>query len=69
MLINNRITMAEVLETEDFRDAEIIAGSNGLNKEVSWIHVLETWDDSNKWIDGCELILCSAVGVKDPQEL
>ena len=69
MLINNRITMAEVLETEDFRDAQLIAGHGGLNKELSWVHILETWDDSNRWIDGSELILCSGVGVKDGREL
>lgn len=69
MLINNRITIADVLDTEDFRDAELIAGDSGLDKEISWVHVLETWDDSNKWVDGSELILCSAVGVKDGTEL
>lgn len=69
MLINHRITMGEVLDTEDFRDAELVAGGAGLTNELSWVHILETWDDSNKWIDGNELILCSAVGVKKGEQL
>lgn len=69
MLVNNRITMAEVLDTVNFRDAELVAGAEGLAREVSWVHVLETWDDANMWVDGEELILCSAVGCKDPKDL
>lgn len=69
MLINNRITMGEVLDTVDFRDAELVAGAEGLAREVAWVHVLETWDDANLWIDGEELILCSAVGVKNSRDL
>ena len=61
--------MGEVLDTEDFRDAELVAGGAGLTNELSWVHILETWDDSNKWIDGNELILCSAVGVKKGEQL
>lgn len=69
MLINNRITMAEVLDTVNFRDAELVAGADGVAREVSWVHVLETWDDANSWIDGEELILCSAVGCKRGEDL
>lgn len=69
MLIYNPITMSEVLKMEVFRDAKLVAGEEGLNKEVSWIHPLEIWDDPKKWIDGGELIFCCALGVNDEETL
>lgn len=69
MLINHRITMKDVLETADFHDAKLLAGEAGLSNEINWVHILETWNDSNKWVDGGELILCSAVGASKGEEL
>ena len=69
MLIYNAITMSEVLAMKEFSDAILLAGKNGLNNEVSWMHPLEIWDDPNEWIDGGELIFCCALGVGEPEDL
>lgn len=69
MFVEKEVTIADILNSEDFHDATLVAGSNGQNNTVSWVHVLETWDDANEWIDGGELILCSGVGVDDPKKL
>ena len=65
MLIYKPVTIAQVMETDSFKDATLIAGKNGLNNEVSWIHPLDIWDSAQTWIDGGELIYC-CTWIDDP---
>ena len=69
MFIEKKLTMADILKSADFQDAKLVAGKDGLSNEVTWVHVLEIWEDGDLWIDGGELILCGAVGVTDPKLL
>lgn len=69
MFIYNSISIAELLTMKEFEDAELIAGEDGVQNEINWIHPMEIWDDPQKWLDGGELIFCSAMGVNDADEL
>lgn len=63
-----RLTVQEILENRNFRDAEVIAGKEGLQRTVKWIHIMEV-TGIEELLDGGELILSTGVGWKESEEL
>jgi PucR family transcriptional regulator, purine catabolism regulatory protein len=57
------LRLAEVLELPVFRRAlaEVIAGADGLDRELRWAHVIEMADPSNL-LKGGELVLTTGIG-------
>ena len=57
------LRLAEVLELPIFRRAlpEVIAGAEGLDRELRWAHVIEMADPSNL-LKGGELVLTTGIG-------
>ncbi|WP_042347042.1 PucR family transcriptional regulator [Bacillus massiliigorillae] len=58
---NFKLTVQAILERNEFKNAEVIAGEKGLNRTVNWIHVIEITDVKHL-LNGHELILSTGVG-------
>lgn len=56
-------TVAEAIQTPVFREAQVIAGRNGLAKPIRWVHILET-RDFDTLIHGGEMILTTGMGMQ-----
>jgi len=61
-MIEIKFTVRDVLSRESFKTAKIVAGCEGLNRQVKWSHVLET-KEFDSLINGGELILTTGVGL------
>ncbi len=60
-------TLRELLRRPAFRDAEVLAGRQGLDAPVRWVHVGEIPDIAS-YLRGQELVLSTGVGLHRPQE-
>jgi PucR family transcriptional regulator, purine catabolism regulatory protein len=58
-----KLTVRDVLARETFKCARLIAGVEGLDRQVKWSHILET-KDFESLINGGELILTTGVGLQ-----
>lgn len=56
------MTIADVLNTDDFKDAQLLAGEAGINRIVTWVHILEIRQYVQESVNGGELILSTGVG-------
>ncbi|WML31647.1 PucR family transcriptional regulator [Neobacillus sp. OS1-32] len=65
---DGRLTVKEILENRNFRDAEVIAGKEGLERTVKWIHIMEV-AGIEELLNGNELILSTGVGWKESKQL
>ncbi|PIC64647.1 PucR family transcriptional regulator [Sporosarcina sp. P13] len=54
------LTVQDVLARETFTHAKVIAGGNGLDRQVKWSHVLEVSDFSSL-VNGGEIILTTGI--------
>ncbi|ARJ39671.1 sugar diacid utilization regulator SdaR [Sporosarcina ureae] len=54
------LTVKDVLAREPFKHAKVIAGSNGLDRQVRWSHVLEVSEFSSL-VNGGEIILTTGI--------
>ncbi len=61
-------TVADILNLTYFRDSDVLAGKNGLNRTIKWVHILEV-TEIGQLLNGHELILTTGVGWKENQEL
>ena len=61
------LTVNEALETPYFRPAKLIAGHSGLDKKVSWAHILEL-TECRGYVNGDELILTTGAGWKNEKD-
>ncbi|MHC8514681.1 PucR family transcriptional regulator [Sporosarcina sp. ITBMC105] len=59
----HQITVGTILKRPLFKDAKVVAGKNGLHRQVKWAHVLEV-RDFESLINGGELILTTGVGLQ-----
>lgn len=57
------IQVKDVLSRDLFQHAVVVAGKNGLHREIKWTHILES-GDMESFINGGELILTTGSGVK-----
>lgn len=61
------ISVKEVLQRKYFACAKVVAGENGLDRTIKWIHILEV-DDVKHFIQGKELILTTGVVLKNNEQ-
>jgi purine catabolism regulator len=54
------LTVREALQRPLFRGARLVAGSEGLDKQIRWVHILEI-SDFEKLIHGDEMILTTGI--------
>ncbi|HZG72760.1 MAG TPA: PucR family transcriptional regulator ligand-binding domain-containing protein [Chondromyces sp.] len=62
------LTVKDVLHRRHFEQAEVIAGKNGLNKIVKWVHVVEVIK-IGRLLKGHELILSTGVSFTHDKDL
>lgn len=60
---NLKLTIREVLKRKSFAGARLIAGEEGINRQVKWSHILEV-KELDTLINGGELILTTGVGLQ-----
>jgi len=60
------ITVQEMLEAKTFRQAELVAGRNGLSRSVKWVHILDSPIYTS--LTGHEFILSTGRMFSDPAE-
>jgi len=61
------LLVRDVLKRKHFKSAKLIAGQQGLNRQVLWTHILEI-KDFDTLINGGELILTTGVGLQLERE-
>ena len=52
-------TVAEILELDTFKSARVVAGHQGVQKSVVWVHNVGVVDAA-EWLNGGELVLVTA---------
>lgn len=57
-----KLTVQDIIKRDSFKSAKIVAGFDGLNRQVKWSHILET-RDFESLINGGELILTTGTGI------
>ncbi|MBB6285291.1 PucR family transcriptional regulator [Geobacillus subterraneus] len=62
------LTVSDILKRKHFEHAKVVAGHNGLNRPVKWVHVVEVVN-IHHLLNGKELILSTGVGWKENKEL
>lgn len=62
------LIVSDILSRKHFEQAIVIAGEEGLNRIVKWVHVVEVTNIRNL-LNGNELILSTGVAWKDNEEL
>ncbi|MBI5666785.1 MAG: PucR family transcriptional regulator ligand-binding domain-containing protein [Chloroflexi bacterium] len=50
------LTVADALRLEQFAEARVVAGRDGLHKRVAWVHIA-SGPDAPHWLNGGELVL------------
>lgn len=56
------VTVKDVLSRKIFEHARLLAGEDGLHRDIKWTHILET-EDFDSLINGGELILTTGSGI------
>lgn len=68
--MSRKITVGELLEMKYLRDiSRVAAGKKGLDKPVSWVHILEMRDIVTECVDGGELILTTGIGFSEDKKI
>ncbi|WP_209124097.1 PucR family transcriptional regulator [Alkalihalobacillus sp. BA299] len=62
------LTINEILSRKHFENTEVIAGKDGLTRNVKWVHVVEVIN-IKKLLNGHELILTTGLGWKENKAL
>ncbi len=62
-----KLTVADVLRLPQFRHSTLLAGREGLNEPVSWVHVLEHVY-TKEFVDGNELVLTTGARWKNDHD-
>ncbi|HEV2280870.1 MAG TPA: PucR family transcriptional regulator ligand-binding domain-containing protein [bacterium] len=55
------LTVKEALELDVLRDVKIVAGSEGLDRQIRWCHIIDN-PEIVRWIQGGELLLTTGYG-------
>lgn len=58
-----KLTVQDVLARDSFKTAKVIAGADGLHKQVKWSHILEV-QEFESLINGGELIFTTGAGLQ-----
>ncbi|MBM4235868.1 MAG: hypothetical protein FJ152_05285 [Firmicutes bacterium] len=62
-----QLSIKDILKMPYFKNAVIVAGKNGLDKSVNWVHVLEQTQIAD-FVNGKELILTTGAGWKNDND-
>ncbi|MBA2876080.1 PucR family transcriptional regulator [Thermaerobacillus caldiproteolyticus] len=65
---NFQFTVSDILKRRHFEHVQVVAGYEGLNRTVKWVHIVEV-TKINKLLNGKELILSTGVGWKENESL
>lgn len=60
-----KITVKEILTSPHFQNAKLVAGDGGLDRVVTWVHILEVTQHVGRSVNGHELILTTGVGFRN----
>lgn len=63
-----KLTIGDILKRQYFKEARVVAGNNGLNRIIKWVHIMEV-TEIGQLLNGNELILSTGVGWKEDQNL
>jgi PucR family transcriptional regulator, purine catabolism regulatory protein len=66
MKSNYYFSVEDILSRKHFEHSKVIAGQNGMNRQVKWVHVVEVPTIRNL-LNGCELILTTGLALKEEQ--
>jgi PucR family transcriptional regulator, purine catabolism regulatory protein len=66
--LRSYITVRDILQRKHFENVEIMAGEEGLNRLVKWVHVVDVTNIRNL-LNGGELILSTGVAWKEKKEV
>jgi PucR family transcriptional regulator, purine catabolism regulatory protein len=61
---NKKLQIKDILELEVFAECKVVAGVNGLSKEIQYVTVAEVPDSAN-WIVGGELVVSTGYFIRD----
>ncbi len=56
------LTVADTLQLAELKGAQVVAGSDGLTRQVGWVHVASVPDAPN-WLNGGELVLTTMINM------
>ncbi|MBR9647618.1 PucR family transcriptional regulator ligand-binding domain-containing protein [Clostridium tyrobutyricum] len=62
------VTCKSMLNLPGLEEMKIVAGKNGLNRPISWVHVVELTDVA-KWVKGGELLFTTGVAIGNNTEI
>jgi len=62
------LTIAQALEMDVFASARVVAGHDGLNKAIQWVHMVDI-PEMAEWSKEGELLFTTAFGLKDNPDL
>ncbi|MBS4204040.1 PucR family transcriptional regulator [Bacillus sp. FJAT-49754] len=66
-MLKSYITVKDILQRKHFESIEVIAGTEGLDRLVKWVHVVEVTNIRNL-LNGNELILSTGIAWKEKKE-
>ena len=61
------LTVADTLQLEALKGAKVVAGKDGLNRQVGWVHVAGVPDAPN-WLNGGEFVLTTMINMPADQD-
>ncbi len=62
------MTCRELLKLSSLKDARLVAGTDGLDRNIRWIYVAEGFEDPRQfsnWLYGNELVFITGLGIKN----
>lgn len=63
------ISLFEALSLDGLKDAKVLAGREGLNRIIRWVHVVDV-PNATDWVHGGELLFVTGIGLsKDTESL
>ena len=66
--LKSYLNVSDILQRKHFENIEVIAGKDGLNRMVKWVHIVEVTNIRNL-LNGNELILSTGVAWRDNDNL
>lgn len=60
------LSVAEILQLEEFEGTRVVAGQRGLNRSVTWLHNTGV-PDAPYWLNGGELVLTTILNLPDDE--
>lgn len=68
MIHHNVLTIKELMRRPMFKQAKIVAGEKGINREIAWVHILEI-PNATPFVNPKDLILTTGLGFQQNSEI